>query len=462
MRSRIVHLLLALGLLLVLGPTPYPSALVAELRAAVTSLQAQRPDLALPALNAVLAREPDLLEVHARTIEAALNAGDTDMAQAFLQQQADPAVCDSIEIAIQLGELDSAVGQLAQADGSCSGQLNELQLAADEIYAAGAYEQAEELLSRLVELQPARAVSHFQLGLMAAAQEPELALSHLQLSIELGAEEAQLAGELMEAIEAARAQDDPAFSLAQVGQFFSRNGEWSLATLAFERALDLEPSYTEARAYLGLALDRAGGDGLAQLEQAIGEAPEAPLPQVLLGKHWRARGEPTLALAAFEMAAGLDPDDPTIALDLGLAYAAVGDLESAKAAYVHAAQLAPENALVWQLLAQFALDHEIELETLALPAARRAVLLDPQRSTALDTLGYSHFLVGDWVLAGRFLNLAVSMDAQSSAAYYHLGLLQMTLGNMEDGREALARALALDPDGWIGNLALRSLENLSE
>jgi tetratricopeptide (TPR) repeat protein len=462
MRSRLPHLLLALALLIALGPTPYPSALVEDLQAAVVSLQARRPDLALPALSAVLDREPELLALHSQTIEAALRAGDTDLAQAFLEQQADPEVCHSIEVALQRGELLAAAQELASIQGACPGQLSDLQGAAEALYAAGAYEDAEALLTRLVEVHPSHAASQFQLGMLIAAQDPERALSHLQLSLELGTERSDMAGSLIEVIESSRIESDAAYSLAQVGQLFSRNGEWKLAALAFEAALELEPAYTEARAYLGLALDQSGGDGLVHLEQAISEAPEAPLPRVLLGKHWRARGQARLALAAFEEAAELAPQDPTIALDLGLAYAAVSELESAKAAYIQAAQLAPEDPLVWQLLAQFSHDYEVELNTLGLPAARRAVLLDPLRSSTLDTLGYSHYLAGDWVLAGRLLNQAISAESPTPAAYYHLGLLQLTLGNTAGGREALNRALSMDPDGWIGNLALRSLENLSQ
>lgn len=462
MRSRILHILLALGLLLVLGPTPFPRALVDDLRAAVTALQARRPDLALPALTAVLDREPGLLALHSQTIEAALRAGDTDLAQAFLELQPDPPICEEIELTIQLGQVEAAAVALEQADHVCPEQLADLQLSAQELLSAGEFQEAEALLRLLATIQPSDADAQLALGMLIVTRDPEGALSYLQLASEMGTEREDLARALIEVIEGAREQVDAAYSLAQVGQLYSRRGEWRLAVQAFEQALEIEPGYTEARAYLGLALDQSGGDGLVYLEQAIAEAPDAPLPLVLLGKHWRGRNDPQLALAAFERAAELDPQDPTIALDLGLAYSAVGEVEAAKSAFLHAVQLEPQDPITWQLLSQFSLDQEIELETLALPAARRAVFLDPDRSSALDALGYSHFLAGDWILADRFLNLAIGADMPAPAAYYHLGILRLTLGDTAAGKEALNRALALDPEGYIGNLAARSIENLDQ
>jgi hypothetical protein len=47
-----------------------------------------------------------------------------------------------------------------------------------------------------------------------------------------------------------------------------------------------------------------------------------------------------------------------------------------------------------------------------------------------------------------------------ASAHYHIGLLQLVLGDLSSGRQALQTASRLDVDGWVGNLARRSLENL--
>ena len=148
-----------------------------------------------------------------------------------------------------------------------------------------------------------------------------------------------------------------------------------MAATAFENALVQDPEHTEARAYFGLALDRSGQNGLPQLELAVAQAPQAALPQMLLGKHWLIMGEPERAIKAYEQAAALAPDDPMLAIDLGAAYAAAGDLPSAKSAFQYATNLDPDDPALWSLFAQFSLDYEIELNEIGLPAARRAVVL---------------------------------------------------------------------------------------
>ena len=151
-----------------------------------------------------------------------------------------------------------------------------------------------------------------------------------------------------------------------------------------------------------------------------------------------------------------------LAIDLGAAYAAAGDLPSAKSAFQYATNLNPEDPTLWSLFAQFSLDYEIELNEIGLPAARQAVVLQPRNAAALDRLGYTHLLLGNWTLAERFLVEAIQTDRNLASAHYHLGLLRLTDGDLVGGRASLFLAVALDPDGRFGSLAQRSLENLNE
>ncbi|MFQ5921861.1 MAG: tetratricopeptide repeat protein, partial [Anaerolineales bacterium] len=344
----------------------------------------------------------------------------------------------------------------------CPEQAAMLYQEADLLVAGGDYQAAAEMLESLLASLPATPPASETMGPLLAMQDPEGALSHLRLAVDLDPQIASFADELIEVIESARSDENQAYSLAQVGQALARAGRWSMAVAAFENALAWDPGYTEARAYYGLALDRSGQDGLPQLDRAVAEAPQAPLPLVLLGKHWLIRGEPARALEAYEQAAALAPEDPLIAIDLGAAYAAAGDLPAARLAYQYATDLVPDDATLWSMFAQFSLDYEIELNEVGLPAARQAVMLKPRDAAALDRLGYTHFLLGNWTLAERFILEAIRANGNLASAHYHLGLLGLATGDAVGGRGALASAVALDPDGRYGNLARRSLENLNQ
>ncbi|MGH2619482.1 MAG: tetratricopeptide repeat protein, partial [Anaerolineales bacterium] len=459
---RVLQLTLSVALLFALGPTPVSRGLAEHLWAGVHSLQIGQPDRALNEFEQALQLEPDLSAAHLLAAQSAVLLGDPAGARAHLEARpgtAEAGECLEVAVSLALGELAEAVDRLAGAESECLSQIPEIELAIDGFMLTGEPEAGLAFLKQMTALQPGWA--HFRLGQWYAVREPELALSHLALAGELDPQSAGYLNQLIRVIETARQNADRSFSLAQVGQFMARSGDWSLAAAAFSNALAIQPDYTEARAYLGLALDQSGADGLEHLEKAAEEAPEAALPQELLGKHWRIQGDVVHALRAFERAAILAPEDPLIAVDLAAAYVASGDLISAKAAYLHAAELAAGEPLYWTLLAQFSLDHEIEVETLGLPAARRVVMLNPGRAEALDLLGYCHYLLGNWALAGRMLSGAIEANPHLASGHYHLGLLQLVLGDLASGRRALQTASQLDAGGWVGNLARRSLENLA-
>ncbi len=462
LRRRGLHIAATLILLVALGATPYPAGFVDNLEAAATAIRAGRVDLALPALTNAIALEPDVPDLHLLAAQGALTADDPVQAAELLNQleENDPRIeCLQLDGALRAGNIETALVQLPGTD--CPEQEAMLYREVDQFIAGGDYAEASDLLTALLNSVPITARASEQLGTLLALLEPESALSHLRLAVDLDRQAASFANELIEVIESARSGEDPAYTLAQVGQALARTGRWEMAVVAFENALVQDPEYTEARAYYGLALDRSGRDGLPQLELAVAQAPQASLPQVLLGKHWLIRGELELALKAYEQAARLEPDDPLLAIDLGAVYAAVGDLPAAKLAYQYATDLAPNDPATWSLLAQFSLDYEIELNEIGLPAARQAVLLASHEAAALDLLGYTHFLLGNRALAERFLAEAIQADGELASAYYHLGLLRLTSGDLVGGKAALFFAMALDPEGRYGNLAQRSLENLN-
>ncbi len=463
LRRRGLHVAIVLILIVALGATAYPKGFVENLEAAATAMRAGRADLALPALTNAIALEPDVPDLHLRAAQGALSADQLDQASMFLNQlpDNDPLLeCMQLDAALRAEMMEAALAMLPGR--RCPEQAAMFYQEADQLVAGGDYEGATQLLESLLGALPPTPKASETLGTLNALHNPEAALSHLRLAVDLDPRAAGLANDLIRVIETARSEENPAYTLAQVGQLLARAGQWPMAATAFENALVQDPEYTEARAYFGLALDRSGQNGLPQLELAVAQAPQAALPQMLLGKHWLIMGEPERAIEAYEQAAVLSPEDPMLAIDLGAAYAAAGDLTSAKSAFQYATNLDPDDPTLWSLFAQFSLDYEIELNEIGLPAARQALVLQPRSAAALDRLGYTHLLLGNWTLAERFLVDAIQTDSDLASAHYHLGLLRLTDGDLVGGRASLFLAVALDPDGRFGSLAQRSLENLNE
>ena len=260
-------------------------------------------------------------------------------------------------------------------------------------------------------------------------------------------------------------EEDPKPSLAvraaRTGQALASLGDWALAGAAWQRALELEPEFPQASAYLGLAVSRTGGDGLPWLLRASAEDPDDPLVRSLLGQHWLGGGEPVLAVRELGYAHRLDPRNPAITAALGSALAQSGRITEAAEAYTGAAAENPQDPTFWLLLAEFALRYDFQVSTLGLEAARNAASLAPQDPAAASALGLANALSGDPVAGERLLGEAIALDPENEVAWYRYALVLLDQGRVEEARRALATAVELDPDGPVAGLAEASLQNLT-
>jgi len=249
-------------------------------------------------------------------------------------------------------------------------------------------------------------------------------------------------------------------TFAKVGYAFEQLGEWRLAEEALARAVNLSPAYADAYVYLGLAQDMQGKDGQPAYQQAVTLAPDSPVAQFFFGLHYRRTGDSQTALTYLLAAQQLDQANPAIAAEIGGAYASLGDLALAETWMSLAVTLDEHDVRWWLLLARFYVDNEYRVADLGLPAARQAVALAPNNAQAVDTLGFALVLTDDFSNGQKLLEQALALDAQAASVYYHLGVLHSRQGNTADAELMLNHALALDPDGYYGGLALQALARL--
>ena len=460
-------LLVTLVLLVIIGPTPIPLPMVTPIGSAIVALESGRPDSALDFLEVAMAFEPALEGLHTQAAEIALAAGEPMAALEHLEAETSLASLDTTQACLRsrallaIGNTAEAANIWKEAGDICLKPNQFLQDLSQAYLIEGDPIAAQAILEELAFIEPTDPDIRMSLAVVTATISPELALQHLRLANELDSKDKSLALDLIRAIEDARPADDRSYSLAQVGQTLVRHGEWTSAVWAFEHALELNPEYVEVRAYLGLALDRAGQNGLEQLKVAVNTTPAAALPRIFLALHWQALNRPERARQQLEIAARLDPTNPVVPAELGTAYAALGDIRPAVAAFRLATELAPEDPRFWLLLAQYSTSNEIEVQTLGLPAARNALALNPDDPAATDTLGYAHFLLGNLHLADRLLWRAINLEPHRAASQLHLGLLRQAQGDLIRARSSLEMAIQLDQDGSISQLAKRVLVHIN-
>jgi tetratricopeptide (TPR) repeat protein len=453
-------------LLFVLSPSGIPHPSLDSLDKANQALSAGRPDAALEYVEDAISFDPALRGLHLQAALIALAADNPEAAHAhFIAAPADTVTtvdrnCLVAQILIALGDAPAASDAWQVAPQDCPGYDQFLRVLVESYRTEGNMKDLIVVLEELVSYTPSDTAAHLSLVVLTAITDPENAPSRLRQINDLSTSENSLVADLIRTIENARLEDESSFTLAQIGQVLATHGRWDEAVWAFQEAVSLYPDYVEARAYLGLALNQAGHDGLKELREVITQVPNAALPRIFLAMHWQKTGQFEKARLELSIAARLDPTNPAIAVELGKAYTALGDVESAKDAYILATQLTPDDANFWMLLANFSILNEIDVRSLGLPAARNSVVLDPDNAAALDMLGYAHLIVGNLTLAERLLWHAQEIQPYRALTHYHMGLLNSILGDGERARSSWQFASQLDPGGPVGELAQSALNRL--
>ncbi len=135
---------------------------------------------------------------------------------------------------------------------------------------------------------------------------------------------------------------------------------------------------------------------------------------------------------------------------LGLLHARKKDQEASDAFYQQALALHPDNTLALNNYAYGLAERGTRLAE-AREMARRAVALDPQNPSYLDTLGWIYFKLNQFDEARKWIGQAVDLGPVSAAVYDHYGDVHARLGDFDAARSFWRKALDLSP----GNQALQ-------
>ena len=158
---------------------------------------------------------------------------------------------------------------------------------------------------------------------------------------------------------------------------------------------------------------------------------------------WQRHGDWATELTLWTDAVAKAPLMPEAHYNLGHAHHIAGDLHVARVSYEEAVRLSPDYARAQSNLG--ALYHSTGDDQLALAALRRAVEADPKMVEALNNLGLllaAKSLYGDAILHYR---RALALRPQQAEIWMNLGLALRNDGQLKEAKEALLRALQLDP-----------------
>ncbi|HNT24445.1 MAG TPA: tetratricopeptide repeat protein [Anaerolineales bacterium] len=464
LRAILVGLAIAL-----LGLAPQPHAARQALREAQQAVQGVDPRAAATALEQAAPYYPWRQDLWVSAARHALQAGDAPGAMRLFERAGMADQLSESELLV-FGDLSLTSGDSLAAEAfwqqaarsAPSSPAGPLRLAKYHLQRQD-YPAAISDLQAALALSPADTEIAYQLGLLLAAWQPQEAVPYLEQA-STNPERAFAALQILSSIEVGTQPDDPAYTLLSTGRALASLDEWQMAAVAFHQAVALRPDYAEAWAYLGEARQHiplpgtpGASNGLDELEQALEIDPQSVAANLFAGLYWQRQGNSQQAIQYLQTAQELDPQNPILLVEIGQSYAQGGDLPTAQSYFEQAIALNPYDPTYWRLLAGFSMQYQVQVRELGLPAARRAVILNPTAPQALDTLAQALLYLGDWLNAERFLRRALIIDSHYAPAHLHMGMVFYYQGDASRAQLEFDLAESLSPGSWTAEQAGRLL-----
>jgi tetratricopeptide (TPR) repeat protein len=294
-------------------------------------------------------------------------------------------------------------------------------------------------------------------GILNLAFNGDLSLTVLEKAAQLDPGWGEQTSLLIQVMTQIDVQSPIAYRWIEIGRGLGNVGEWELALAAFERAKVENPAYAEAWAFSSEAKIRLRQDGLPDLQRAEELAPNSAAIQALMAVNYRRSGNSQEALQHFLVVAALEPRRAIWQTEIGNSYADLHNVQKGLEYYRKALEIEPENPEVWRWMAQYCLQHALELRGVGLPAARQAVVLAPSDPANLDLLGLLLNALDDGPNAERIWQRAIEKAPDFSATLLHLGQFYMLQGRLDWCEYYLSRAAQLPGQDTESSLLARRL-----
>jgi len=139
------------------------------------------------------------------------------------------------------------------------------------------------------------------------------------------------------------------------------------------------------------------------------------------------------------------PNQPILGFMLGAAYERTQQTDKAIAELRRVVKIDPEFHAALNYLGYTMAEANVHLEE-ALELVNRAVALDPDNGSYVDSLGWIYYRMGRPEQAREHLERAVRLDPEDATLQEHLGDVYVALGQKERARQAYERALAIGGD----------------
>jgi len=267
---------------------------------------------------------------------------------------------------------------------------------------------------------------------------------------------------IRQGIQSGRLSGDQAYLLTSTGQALAAVGEWAAARQAFLAAVEANPQFAEAWAYLGEALQQNGQDGLGALAQAEQLDPNSLSVRLFLALYWQRQGDFERAEQNLRVAALQHPQNPLVPMQLAENAVLKGDATAALPYLERALELAPQDPAIWRAVAVYSVESALYIEEVGLPALELLQARHPGQADVLTLQARALALLRRDAEAEEYFLLALAADEGYLPAHLYYGIFLLAGQRIDEARVHLNQVLALQPSGPQADLAAHWLEQISQ
>jgi tetratricopeptide (TPR) repeat protein len=210
---------------------------------------------------------------------------------------------------------------------------------------------------------------------------------------------------------------------------------------ARRRPEDRALKFTEA---IILAESKLFKESADMLRSMIRGAPESATDDagvyVILAGLQMQSGQLGAAEDSARKALGLNPDDPQALIQLSSILDRAGNHEASEKTLRELLKREPDNATALNNLGYFLVERGVGYEE-ALKLIEQAVAIDPIQGSFLDSLGWTHFKLGNIEKARHYLEKAMIYSKRNPAIHEHLGDVLLEAGRLAEARKQWEKAL---------------------
>jgi tetratricopeptide (TPR) repeat protein len=185
--------------------------------------------------------------------------------------------------------------------------------------------------------------------------------------------------------------------------------------------------------------------GIALLEGALKKRADDPSAYVALAQVYADADRGPQAVKLLQDAQAKFPSEATITFELGAAFDKLKRFSDAEATFRQLLSRDPENAAALNYLGYMLAERGERLDE-SVGFVKRALQLEPENGSYLDSLGWAYFKADKLDLAEDSLRRAAEQLHTNSVIQEHYGEVLLKLGRIDEAIAAFTRALAGDGD----------------